>query len=380
MTEQSGARLQGWPEPSRTVASGVVLLALVWLTVLWVWQAEAGGRLVVVPGVGLVPLLVSLLLPWWATGVVSAYAIGVVVALSLRTGGDLTSSDTLLRVGGAAATAGFAVLNAAVRRHREQRLARLAQVAEVAQGAILHAVPPELAGFRFASRYASASQDARVGGDLYDALETSRGVRLLVGDVRGKGLGAVRTAASVLSTFRQTAPRVELRLVDVAAALETALRAELSDEDFVSVVLCELGPLGVLEVVNCGHPPPLLVPVDGPARELVPTSPSPPLGLGVQPRAERHPFRSGDRLLLFTDGLSEARTGTGAFFDLVGHADHLRGHDLQRALDVLLAAAVRHAGGSLDDDVAVLLVAPPGSLTSPVVAPRAPSEPVRPTP
>ncbi len=337
------------------LTAAVTVLAVAALTVLTVCQYRADGPLVVVPALALAPLLVSLLLSWRATGLVALYTVACVVVLSLEHG-RLLDQATVLRVAGAAATAGFAVVNAAVRRQREARLARMTQVAEVAQEAILPAVPPELGGFAIASRYVSASHDALVGGDLFDAVATTRGVRVLVGDVRGKGLPAVRTAAHTLSAFRQLAGRPELRLVDVAAALDESLQGDLGEEDFVTAVLCELGPLRTLEIVNCGHPAPLLVPAEGEVRELTATRAALPLGLGADPVPDRYRLSAGDRLLLFTDGLSEARDGHGAFLDLARHAGVLRDPDLQHAVDGLLAAAAQHAGGSLTDDVAVLLV------------------------
>ncbi len=351
----AGAALVGRRRNSRIALA--VAAAVLWPTALAVYQLDAGGRLVVVPGLALAPLAVSLVLEWWSTGFAALYVIALVVVLSADAG-SLSSSDAMLRIGGSAATCGFAVLNAAVRRRRERRLLRLTEVAAVAQGAILHAIPAELAGVALASRYLSASEDALVGGDLYDAVQTSRGLRVLLGDARGKGLPAVRVAAQALAAFRQLAPRVELRLVDVALLLERALQDEMGEEDFVTAVLCELGPLGALEVVNCGHPAPLLVPADGLARLLPSTDPSPPLGLGATPVGDRHVLAAGDRLLLFTDGLSEARDGRGAFFVPERHAHALRHPTLQDGLDALLHAAITHAGGTLDDDVAALLLEP----------------------
>ena len=329
--------------------------AVLWTVVLTAVQVDVGGPLVVVPGLALGPLVASLFLPWRSTGLLAVLAIAMVTLLSVRQAA-LTDSSTVLRVAGTSATAGFAVLNAAVRRHRETRLARVAEVAAVAQGAILHAVPPALGGYRLAARYLSATEDALVGGDLYDAVLTSRGLRVLLGDVRGKGLPAVRTAAHALAAFRQLAPRAELRLVDVATELERALRDELGEEDFVTAVLCELGPLGSLEIVNCGHPAPLHVPLDGTVSELHAGQASPPLGLGVRPVADRHVLAPGDRLLLFSDGLSETRDAVGRFFPLHGQADALRHPDAQYAVDSLVRAAAAHAGRRLSDDVAVLLV------------------------
>ena len=375
------ARGQGLPAlagPGRSRLLLAVVAGVLWPTALALFQYRAGGRLVVVPGLALAPLAASLVLEWWGTGFVALYVIGLVVVLSADAG-SLSSSDALVRIAGSSATCGFAVLNAAVRRRRERRLLRLTEVAAVAQGAILHAIPTELAGVALASRYLSASEDALVGGDLYDAVQTSRGLRVLLGDARGKGLPAVRVAAQALSAFRQLAPRVELRLVDVAQLLERALQDDLGEEDFVTAVLCEISPLGALELVNCGHPAPLLVPADGHPRLLPASQPSPPLGLGVVPVADRHVLAAGDRLLLFTDGLSEARDGRGSFFVPERYAHCLRRPGLQDGLDALLHAAMAHAGGSLDDDVATLLLepltaAPVPAVLAPAFQPRAPQD------
>ena len=321
---------------------------------LTVCQYRADGPLVVVPGLALAPLLVSLLLSWRATGLVALYTIACVVVLSLEHG-PLLDQSTLLRVAGAAATAGFAVVNAAVRRQREARLARITQVAEVAQEAILPAVPPELGGFAIASRYVSASHDALVGGDLFDAVATTRGVRVLVGDVRGKGLPAVRTAAHTLSAFRQLAGRPSCAWSTSPPRSTSPCRA-ISARRTSSRPSCassgHCAPSRSSTAVTplpCWSRPRRL-------RELTATRAALPLGLGADPVPDRYRLSAGDRLLLFTDGLSEARDGHGAFLDLARHAGVLRDPDLQHAVDGLLAAAAQHAGGSLTDDVAVLLV------------------------
>jgi sigma-B regulation protein RsbU (phosphoserine phosphatase) len=125
-------------------------------------------------------------------------------------------------------------------------------------------------------------------------------------------------------------------------------------------------------VLNCGHPPPLLVPGRaGRATELDPPEPSPPLGLGARPEpspplglgARPEPLRLtlalGDRILLYTGRVSEARTrrSGGGFFPLQAAAAFaLVSADLEAGLESLWAELQRHVAGQLHDDVALLLV------------------------
>ncbi|MEU6759184.1 PP2C family protein-serine/threonine phosphatase [Streptomyces sp. NPDC046685] len=112
-------------------------------------------------------------------------------------------------------------------------------------------------------------------------------------------------------------------------------------------------------MVNRGHPPPLLL-RDGTVRALAPTSPLPPLGLeefvhGRPGWTDTYPFAPGDRLVLHTDGVIEARDGDHRFFDLPTAMAALRGHARQAFLDGLRQALLRHTQGALADDVAVVV-------------------------
>ncbi len=339
----------------------VLAVALLWVALLVVLQLEIGGRLVVVPWLALAPLTASLLLPWVLTSAPAVASVAAVAVLSADTG-DLAGTQGRVRVLGSAALAGFGVVGAAVRVRREERVRRVAEVAAVAQATILHPVPVQVGGLLLASRYVSASSDALVGGDLYDVVAHGGGIRLVVGDARGKGLAAVQTAAAVLSAFRHAAPRAG-GLDDVAREVEQALLPDLRDEDFVTAVLAELHPDGRVDLVLCGHPPPLRL-VRGRPPEPVGTHPGPPLGMGVVPRVETTTLAAGERLLFYTDGLVEARDRHGRFFDLVVAAESCRPGAapspelLDRCLAGLLEQVRAHVGGRLDDDVAVLLVEP----------------------
>jgi sigma-B regulation protein RsbU (phosphoserine phosphatase) len=346
----------------RRIRRGALGGALLWMLLLVVGQLVVGGRLVVVPWLALGPLAASLVLAWRATTVA---AVGGVVAVALisQNTGDLQTGPGVVRVLGSAALAGFAVLSASVRLRREERIRRVTEVAAVAQAAILHPVPARVGGLVLASRYVSATTDALVGGDLYDVVAFDGGVRIIVGDARGKGLAALRTSAEVLSAFRHTAPQAHRALDHVARRIDTVVTAELREEDFVTAVLCELHADGRFDLVLCGHPSPLLL---APGRDPVEvgSQTGPPFGLGVDPRVESGCLGAGERLLFYTDGLIEARDRRGAFFDLIAAAGALTGTDppsaagLDEDLEQLLTQVRAHVGGTLTDDVAVLLVQP----------------------
>ncbi|MEY7981442.1 serine/threonine-protein phosphatase, partial [Streptomyces pilosus] len=97
-------------------------------------------------------------------------------------------------------------LASALRVRRERTLAAVRSVAETAQHALLQPVPESVGPFQAAVHYSAAAAEARIGGDLYALVDTPYGVRTIVGDVRGKGLPAVGTAALVLGVFREAAP------------------------------------------------------------------------------------------------------------------------------------------------------------------------------
>jgi phosphoserine phosphatase RsbU/P len=285
------------------------------------------------------------------TAVVAAVAVGLGV-ISGALEGMATEADQLIRVGGVALGGGFAVWSAGRSERRDERLDRMTLVAEAAQVAILHPVPERVGRFSVAVRYVSAAREAVVGGDFYDVVETVRGVRVVVGDVRGKGLPAIRLAAIALGAFRETV--YDRDLEQVAQAMDRSVSRHLGGEDFVTVLLLDLGPDGRLEVVNCGHPAPLLV---GGSLTFVEGIATTPLGLGPKPVLERFTMDPSQRLLAYTDGLIEARDTESRFFpmDAVRKVASARG-GVADVLDRLVDAVIAHAGGKLDDDLALVLI------------------------
>ena len=268
---------------------------------------------------------------------------------------NLGSLDWLLRVAITLVLGTLAVLTAWLRVDRERDLQHMTVIAETAQRALLAAMPNEVGSVGFASRYVSATQDALVGGDLYEVAASPYGVRVIVGDVRGKGLDAVQLAGSVLGAFRRSAFTVE-SLGEVARDLDVVVSAVAGDEDFVTAVLAEFHDEGMVAMVNCGHHPPLMVTRSG-SVDVVPTgAPEPPLGLGSAPHRVTSPWPKDSRMLIYTDGLVEARDRRGSFFPLRESAPGLLQGSLDDALDRLLERLRAHAGQRIDDDVALVLV------------------------
>lgn len=208
------------------------------------------------------------------------------------------------------------------------------------------------------------------GGDIHDVMATPFGVRLLVGDVMGTGLPANRTGLSVLNAWRDLAC-TEPSLAGIAVRLHALIARSGHPERFVTALLVNFPVESAdgsaraagswAELVCCGHPPPLLV-RDNSAAFIEPYA-APPLGLLDLAegwcRASMMPVGDGDQLLLYTDGVSEARDADGRFFPLAQvTADTVRGTGPDRAplLDVLVARLDEHVGDRRCDDILLLLV------------------------
>ena len=309
-----------------------------------------------------VPFLAAVFAFWQTVLAVGVLTTVVGVAFA-GADGHLTPIGIVNVVGIVLAT-GIATTVATVRQRQLDQIADLQRLAGVAQQAVLRPLGPQLGSLAVAARYISATAAADIGGDLYEALDTPYGVRIIIGDVRGKGLDAVRLASIVLGSYRHVAyERADLRAV--VADLDRAVARNVGDEDFVTAALVEERG-GTLTIVNCGHPAPLLlrrgqvIPLESPA-------PAPPLGFMpvARPRVER--LEPGDRLLLFTDGLGEARRD-GEFFPTADRAWRLLGHGtVGDGLASLESALVDWVHGQLDDDIALLLLEYAGPDDGPTV-------------
>jgi serine phosphatase RsbU (regulator of sigma subunit) len=306
---------------------------------------------------------------------VAALALVAAVFCDLHDG--LLHSPILpIHVGAMLAVTVFLIAACRSRERSRQEASQLRVISEAAQHVVLRPLPRRMAHLRVASVYRAAESMAEVGGDLYAAAKTPHGIRLVIGDVKGKGLRALDDAAALLGAFREAAYQYPT-LPDLAAALESSVRRHVAEagetdadapERFITALFVEF-PVGdnVMRAVSCGHPLPLLL-HDSRVTALAGSAPAPPLGLAsLCPAAYRQEiFRHGPRdvFVLYTDGLAEARDDSGAFYSITdrGIPWHTVEGDpealLQRVLDDLL----RHTGGRLNDDVAlVALQSSPGS-------------------
>ncbi|NIY70517.1 PP2C family protein-serine/threonine phosphatase [Streptomyces malaysiensis] len=276
--------------------------------------------------------------------------------------GRLTEVITLALV-----SALIVLFRAVLDRHMRE-LNRVRAVADVAQRVLLRPLPVRVGPLLIASVYLAAEPGAEIGGDLYAAARTSNATRLIIGDVRGSGLTAVADASLVLGAFRAMA-HWPVPLTDLASYLDTALSAERSEpldkapgagESFVTAAVLEIpDDLPVVRVVNCGHPPPIVLRDSG-VKTLEGHAPALPLGLGHLAAGHYHTedfaFGEGDQLLLYTDGVVEARDSEGTFFPLAERLPRWNGGGPQYLVDRLHRDLLRHTGGHPGDDAAMVVL------------------------
>ncbi|MEU4147277.1 PP2C family protein-serine/threonine phosphatase [Streptomyces parvulus] len=328
------------------------------MAVVAVVDVTAGPGVGFLPLVSLGPAFAGLVGGWRRTALIGLVALLLCVGLGLYNGlFDRPRGYTAMA--SVAGVTGVGIAAAVMRSRREAELAGVRSVAEVAQRVLLRPGPLTAGPLDAAVSYTSALAEARIGGDLYEVVASPHGVRVIVGDVQGKGLDAVETAARVLGTFREAAYD-EQDLVGLGRRLERSLARELDDEKFVTAILAEIGDDHRAVFLNYGHPAPLVVRGDGTAEFPEPPAHALPLGLAAHggPGPEPFPVRfgPGDQLLLHTDGVTEARDDRGGFYPLAERTGLLAEPDAQRALESLREDVVRHAAGPLHDDAAMLLL------------------------
>ncbi|MEU9706214.1 PP2C family protein-serine/threonine phosphatase [Streptomyces sp. NPDC047981] len=247
-----------------------------------------------------------------------------------------------------------------------RRCRRAQNLALVAQNAVLRPLPERTGPIEIASLYMAAEADAVIGGDFYAAVETGSGTRLLIGDVRGKGLGAVSEAAIVMGAFRATA-HLTPTLDDLMSGLDDALTSVnqstgtdtgQAGEDFATALLLDVSHrAGWIESASCGHPAPFLI-RDGRAHQVSLPEAAPPLGLGIASpyvRSGTFSLQPGDIVLLCTDGLLEARDRTGRFYPLADRIRAWPGGGPQALLEYLRTDLLRYTEReALNDDAALV--------------------------
>ncbi len=224
------------------------------------------------------------------------------------------------------------------------------------QTALVH-VPKELPGIAIGHVYRSATKEAEVGGDFYDVFEAMDGrIGVLIGDVSGHGIEAARIATLVKDTvyaFAYQSRRPHLVLYKTNQVL-----LQKGQPGFVTAFLGFLDHnTGALKYASAGHPPPLVA-ASG-AQVFLESSGLP---LGVFPHAyyqdRATTLAPGSILLLYTDGVTDARRGQDRFGEegLVQSVSEVATLEAKTLPSLVLADALRFSGQRLDDDVALLAV------------------------
>ncbi|MEV4339745.1 PP2C family protein-serine/threonine phosphatase [Streptomyces sp. NPDC049590] len=281
------------------------------------------------------------------------------------THGGLATTNHVVQLITLAVLVVLTVLYSALRERRQAQLARVRTVAEAAQHVLMWPLPERIGALRIASLYLAAEDEAQIGGDLYAAARCDGTVRLLIGDVRGKGLPAIGEAALLLGAFRESAHR-RAPLPELATALDRSItryaaeldRPEEEGERFATALLVEIpDDAPVTRLTSCGHPPPLLL---SPGHVVTAPSlhPSPPLGVqcGGEHSLDVFSFAPGDTLLLYTDGVVEARDERGRFYPLADRVARWTGDGPEALMHHLRRDLLAHAGGRLGDDAALIAV------------------------
>ncbi|MDR3083543.1 MAG: serine/threonine-protein phosphatase, partial [Streptomyces sp.] len=284
-----GARQQhvaGLGEPGQS--SHLLLLIPVALIVL-ITLADVVTPIDIVlsPMLAIAPAITAWFEGPWATSGIGALA----VAAQAFTGwqhGQLLSRNFLIPMLALAVLSAVVVCFCVVRDRNRRQLAQVRTVAEAAQHVLLWPLPTRLGPLQLACLYLAAEDEAEIGGDLYAAARTDGAARVLIGDVRGKGLPALGEAALLLGAFREAAHE-HASLPQLAAALERSIARYLADfepedeagERFVTALLLEIPDDDpVVRITSCGHLAPMLL---GPDETVTVPSlhPTPPLGIGL---------------------------------------------------------------------------------------------------
>lgn len=285
--------------------------------------------------------------------------------------GTLATANVQTQIAALFAVSAVCVAACVVRDRHERQLHRVRSVAAAAQSVLLRPLPTHAGGLHIAGLYLPAVEEAALGGDLYAVARTAdHSTRLLIGDVRGNGLAAINNAALLLGAFRAAAHR-QATLPRLAVHLDAAFRWDTSqwrsgaeqdtDEDFATAVLLDIPDHDpVVHLIACGHPPPLVLQKDR-LTPLVPEASHLPIGLGgafgvAGYDVQTFPFEVGDLLLLYTDGVVEARDRGGLFYPLAERVPRWAKEDPGELLRLLRNDLLAHVHDHLGDDAAVVAI------------------------
>ncbi|WP_217913966.1 SpoIIE family protein phosphatase [Miltoncostaea marina] len=244
------------------------------------------------------------------------------------------------------------------------RLFRAQQrIADTLQQALLPAELPVVPGAALGAAYLPMGTGVEAGGDFYDVVRSEDGRWLVViGDVCGKGPEAASLTALARYTIRALAQHDPCPARLLAQLNDAVLHQRPGSTQFLTACagLVERAGAGLrVTLASAGHPPPLVLRASGATEWVRASGPLVGIRRSIRPAPAEVALEPGDRLLLYTDGLTEARTGRGRFLGEEGLAAVAA--EIADAPAAELAGRVADrvremCGGRLHDDVAVLVV------------------------
>ena len=188
-----------------------------------------------------------------------------------------------------------------------------------------------------------------IGGDFYDAVNTPDGLAIVLADVAGKGVSAALLACTLQGMINSQLT-AGMPLAEIVASVNRFLTSKRIGEKYATVVIARLRHDGELEYINCGHIPPLLICKNEVIR---PTHGNLPVGLLADTtyESDHYSLHPGDRLVLVTDGVTEAENASGEFFD----NERLEAAAKQGGMQEIFNAVSEFCGGTpLNDDCTIV--------------------------
>jgi len=200
-----------------------------------------------------------------------------------------------------------------------------------------------------------------VAGDSFDYAVNGAIANLAIVDAMGHGLDATLMSAIAIGQLRNSRRR-NCSLIDTAIAMDQAIAERFGPDKFVTGIIGQLDTnTGAWTWVNCGHPPSLLI-RGGHVVKKLDAPVNPPLGLlSGTPDISTERLEPGDRLLLYTDGVTETRDAAGNFFGVdrlvnIVTKQSAAGRPAAETLRRLNLAILQHQAGPLQDDATTVLV------------------------
>ncbi len=264
---------------------------------------------------------------------------------------DITSvSQDILRA--IATEAGQLIENARLVQAEEasRRYQQELSIAASIQQRLMAVTIPEVSFARLSGRNLSCKD---IGGDFFDAVNTPDGLAVVLADVSGKGVSAA-LLASVLQGMVYSHLGAGMPLTEIVTAVNRFFTSKHIGEKYATMVIARLRHDGELEYVNCGHIPPVWIC----NREVLrPGHGNLPVGLLAEATyaSDRCQMKPGDRLILVTDGVTEAENAHGDMFESE-RLEAVAGQST--SMDDIFAAVANFCGGTpLNDDCTVVELA-----------------------